>query len=174
MDCTNQVASVLPTNDVTSCLGKAPSGGLTYLLEHLWPFRSCTFVDLSYLWLSNQRYIICIQIFSENCWLNIFLLLFKLPLEIRFYHGAISDLGLSIFKHADLFYKRNGKSCFDVAMLSSAMSLSWWMALLAKEWKTALNILSIVSSHDHIRIADAFHTRFWYFVLIVSASCLPL
>lgn len=69
------------------------------------PFRSCTFVDLSYLWLSNQRYIICIQIFSENCWLNIFHLLFKLPLEIRFYHGAISDHGLSIFKHADLFIK---------------------------------------------------------------------
>lgn len=138
------------------------------------PFRSCTFVDLSYLWLSNQRYIICIQIFSENCWLNIFHLLFKLPLEIRFYHGAISDHGLSIFKHADLFYKRNGKSCFDVAMLSSAMSLSWWMALLAEVWKTALNVLSTVSSHGHIRIADAIYTRFWYFVLIVRVSCLPL
>lgn len=36
MDCTDQVASVLPTNDVTSSLGEAPSGGLTFLLEHLW------------------------------------------------------------------------------------------------------------------------------------------
>lgn len=145
-DCTNQVSSALLTNGVTSYVGKAPPGGLAYLSDicgFSWPPRSCTFVDLSYLWLSNQRYIICIQIFSENCWLNIFHLLFKHPLEIRFYHGSISDHGLSIFKHADLFYKRNGKSCFDVAMLSSAMSLSWWMALLEEVWKTALKFCLI-------------------------------
>lgn len=74
----------------------------------------------------------------------------------------------------DLFYKRNGKFCFDVVMLFLVMSFFWWMVLLVKVWKMVLNVLSIVLLYGYIWIVDVIYIWFWYFVLIVRVFCLFL